>query len=102
MGCIASKEENRVDADKVEKEFVVKPIMGSPTTMYPYNLKDGKPKVLGSGAYSTVYEATDKVLTFPIIIQKFVMSELHGFFVFVENEFDCCCQKNHKRKLATS
>jgi hypothetical protein len=58
MGCNASKEESRVTA---ENEFFVKPVPGPPTKTYPYVEEGGKPKVLGSGAYSTVYEASDKV-----------------------------------------
>ena len=43
------------------RDSAVRPTSGSPTKLYPFVEENGAPKVLGSGAYSTVYEAVDKV-----------------------------------------
>jgi hypothetical protein len=44
-----------------KKEYRLNPTAGPPVKMYPYVMVNGKPRELGSGAYSTVYEAVDKV-----------------------------------------
>jgi hypothetical protein len=67
--CAASRdvdgedvETARASVDNAGKKSWVRPTPGSPSKRYPYVMLDGKPKELGSGAYSTVLEATDKVL----------------------------------------
>mmetsp|Transcript_6838 Transcript_6838/g.8275 ORF Transcript_6838/g.8275 Transcript_6838/m.8275 type:complete len:364 (+) Transcript_6838:20-1111(+) len=77
MGCNASREDNKVDVeDNIKKDFVVKPISGSPVKSYPYTLVDGKPKVLGSGAYSTVYEGTDQKTNAIVAVKKITKANL--------------------------
>ena len=61
-GCNASKEEGvETPPSGLKTEQAVKPTQGPPTKYYSYVMVNEKPKELGSGAYSTVLEATDKV-----------------------------------------
>ena len=60
MGCEVSKEDDG-DVEQARGAAHVKPTPGPPTKLYPYVLERGQPKVLGSGAYSVVLEATNKV-----------------------------------------
>jgi hypothetical protein len=68
QACSASKEDDgnsvetkRTNKENAEKKSWVRPTPGSPSKQYPFVMVAGKPKELGSGAYSTVYEAIDKV-----------------------------------------
>ena len=60
MGCDLSKHNDSVETSFEAKEYAVKATPGPPALLYPYVMEDEKPKQLGKGAYSIVYEATDK------------------------------------------
>ncbi len=55
---------------------IVKPTVGSPAKLYPYVMLNGKPKELGSGAYSTVYEAVDKRSKQNVAVKRITKSNL--------------------------
>ena len=44
-----------------QNAYTLRSTPGNPSKMYPFTIVNGKPKELGSGAYSTVYEGVDKV-----------------------------------------
>lgn len=66
MGCDWSKQQDSGESAETlieqKKDFVVKPTAGPPSSLYPFIMENGKPKELGTGAFSIVFEATDKVL----------------------------------------
>ena len=68
MGCQTSKEPS--SGGGVEEGKSVQAIPGPPTKHFTYIQVGGKPKALGSGAYSVVLEARDKKTNEIVAIKK--------------------------------
>ena len=66
MGCTGSKGDGAGGVETRRRSSDVFGVTkGSPESKYPYIIVNGAAKKLGSGAYSTVFAATDKVLMQP-------------------------------------